>query len=76
LKSQQKSKTAYNTKKCPECFTHLPLNAKKCTVCNTLVSDVNRHGMAKRPIDWRAYTICFLSWLVLGLYIWWAFLRD
>ena len=69
-------KQGYETKKCPECFTHLPLKAEKCNVCNTRVGGVNKHGTAKKPVDWRGYTICFLAWLVLGIYIWWAFLKE
>jgi len=76
LGKNQKSKQAYETKKCPECFTHLPLNAEKCSVCKTPVGAVNRHGTAKKPIDWRGYSICLLAWLILGIYIWWAFLKD
>ena len=29
--------------------------------------------MAKKPINWKAYLVCLLSWIVFVLYMWWAF---
>jgi hypothetical protein len=31
--------------------------------------------MAKRTVNWTAYLSALFALLVLGIYIWWAFLR-
>ena len=61
------------SKKCPQCYTHIPLDAEICPSCKNKVGLVDDHGMATRRIDWMSYIICFLAWLALGLYIWFAF---
>jgi hypothetical protein len=33
-------------------------------------------GIARKPFNWLAYLVCFLSWLAFGLYVWWAFFRQ
>jgi len=37
---------------------------------------VDKHGYAKRPINWFAYFACFMSWLGVVIYIWWAFFKE
>ena len=69
-------KEPLSVKKCPECRTYLPIEVKKCTSCGSRVGLVDRQGMAKRPIDWGAYARCLLLWALLGVYLWWAFLRG
>ncbi len=32
-------------KKCPECYTHLPLKTRKCPSCNTKIGDVDKLGI-------------------------------
>jgi RNA polymerase subunit RPABC4/transcription elongation factor Spt4 len=66
----------YVTKKCPECFTYLPLNTEKCPSCGTKLGDVNKLGFASRPFDWSGYLIAILSILGLGLFVWWGFFSD
>ena len=61
------------SKKCPHCYTHIPLKAETCPSCKNKVGLIDDHGMATRRIDWMSYIICFLAWLTLGLYIWFAF---
>jgi len=61
------------SKKCPNCFTHIPLDAEKCPSCKKTVGMVDDHGMATRRVDWMSYIICLLAWLALGLYIKFAF---
>ncbi|MCG6911209.1 MAG: hypothetical protein LJE94_13945 [Deltaproteobacteria bacterium] len=67
-------KVAPVSKKCPHCYTHIPLKAKICPSCKNKVGLIDKHGMATRRIDWMSYIICFLAWLTLGVYIWMAFL--
>ena len=61
------------TKKCPECFQHVPLDEEACPSCKAPLGKVQVHGLADRPINWKAYTICILAWLVLIVYLKWAF---
>ncbi|MBW2611787.1 MAG: hypothetical protein JRE12_05400 [Deltaproteobacteria bacterium] len=61
------------SKKCPYCYVHIPLKVEICPSCKQKVGMVDRHGMATRRVEWMSYIICFLAWLTLGLYIWFAF---
>lgn len=40
------------------------------------VGNVNKHGIAKKPFDWLAYTICLIAWMGFGFYIWWCFFKN
>jgi hypothetical protein len=64
----------FSTKKCWECFTHLPLNATVCNVCKKKVGKVNKFGIAEKPTDWKAYVICGFAFLLLFIFIWKVFL--
>jgi hypothetical protein len=59
----------FSTKKCWECFTHLPLNATVCNVCKKKVGKVNRYGIAQKPTDWKAYTIAGIALFLLIAFI-------
>ena len=73
---QFKSGKPHIAKRCPECFSNLPMNATICPWCNQKVTTkVNKHGHAKKPIDWYAYVACLLSWVAAGFYIWWVFFK-
>jgi hypothetical protein len=73
---QHGSGKALVVKRCPECFTNLSMSATVCPWCSQkLKNKVNKHGYAKKPIDWYAYIACFLSWVGVAIYIWWAFFR-
>lgn len=65
----------YLVKRCPECFINLPLGARRCHSCNTRVGGVDRHGKARKAINWFSYLICLVSWAIFILYLEWAFLR-
>ncbi|PIP37114.1 MAG: hypothetical protein COX20_02510 [Desulfobacterales bacterium CG23_combo_of_CG06-09_8_20_14_all_52_9] len=71
-----RKKQLHTTKRCPECFYELPLNAKECISCHSRVGSVGADGRAKRPSDWVSYVLCVVSWAVFIFYIWWAFLRS
>lgn len=66
----------YISKKCPECYEYLPLDATICKSCKTPVGKINKHGMASRKTDWKANITAIVAWLVFFIYIWWAFFRD
>ncbi len=63
----------YSTKKCPECYAYVPVRAEVCPHCKTKIGKVGKHGMAERPTNWKAYILCIIAWLVLALYIRFAF---
>ena len=66
----------YRTKKCPHCYTYLPLDADTCTACRAKVGDVDKLGFASKPTDWRAYFIAAASIAVFAFFVYWAFFRD
>lgn len=63
----------YVTKKCPECYAHVPLNEEVCPSCKARLGKIKKHGMAERPTNWKAYIICILAWILLIVYVRWAF---
>ena len=65
----------YITKKCWECFTHLPLNAKVCTSCGKRVGEIDKQGKAKRPVDIMGYLMAAVSIAIFLAVIWYGFIR-
>ena len=63
----------YPTKKCPECYTYIPIDAKVCPSCKTRVGKVTKGGMAARPTNWKTNVLCLIAWIVFALYIRYAF---
>lgn len=61
------------SKKCPECYAYVPAEAKVCPSCKKRIGKRMAHGMADKPINWKAYIVCALAWLILILYLKWAF---
>ncbi len=66
----------YISKKCPECYEYIPLDAKVCKSCKTKVGEIDKHGMAKRKTNWEANITAIVAWIIFFLYIWWAFIRE
>lgn len=65
------------TKKCPECFSNLTFDTDFCPWCYQKIKpQIDKHGYAKKPINWAAYTSCFVAWLGAVVYIWWAFIKN
>ncbi len=64
------------SKKCPECMEYMPLSDEVCPACGLAVGKINKHGMANRKTDWKAYVIALFAWLFFFFYIWWAFIRE
>ena len=46
---KEPSPTVHTTKKCPECFTYLPLDSKMCHSCGKAVGPVTKLGLAAKP---------------------------
>ena len=66
----------YATKRCPFCYEYMPLSATRCPACRKGVGDVEKHGMAKKAVDWKAYGIAIAAVIALSVYIWMAFVRS
>ena len=75
-KNKKPASKKYSTKKCPECYTYLAADAKKCTSCGIRVGAADKSGMAKRPFNYKAYAISLVAWIALCVYVWWAFLKE
>ena len=76
--ANQKKETGFQhaTKRCPECYAYAPLQAKRCPDCNIRLGEVDRHGMAKRTVNWSSYFSAALAIGALAAYFWWAFFRK
>ena len=68
--------SGYVSKKCPECMEYMPLHVDVCPSCKLPVGKINKHGMATRKTDWKAYSTAVAAWIIFFLYIWWAFIRE
>lgn len=66
----------FETKKCPECYSYLFVEANECDVCQTHVSKAMRGGLARRSINWMSYIQCVLAWICLGIFVWWSFFQK
>ncbi len=74
--SRSKTKVEYATKKCPDCYAHLPLNAKECHACKAKVGDVDKLGFAEKPPDWLGYLVAAVSIIIFVVFIWWGFFIE
>ncbi len=75
-KSTSKRKQSFATKKCPDCYVHLPLSATQCHACNAKVGNVDRLGFAEKPADWLGYLVAAISIIVFAIFFWWAFFVE
>ena len=64
------------TKRCPECAVHLSIDATRCTDCGKRVGPVDKNGVARKAINYRAYAEMIIAFAALGLFVWWFFLKD
>lgn len=63
-------------KRCPYCSVDIPIDARICNNCKGKVGKLGRYGRAKEPIDWKSYTMCVVSWIAFGFFIWWSFFKE
>jgi hypothetical protein len=66
----------YSTKKCPFCYTYLPLHANRCTACKKKIGEVDKLGFASKPFDWGGYVIAIASIIAFSIFMWWGFFRE
>jgi hypothetical protein len=72
--SDSKNSIKYMTKKCPHCYVYLALSASECYICKAKVGDVDRIGFAEKPVNWRAYVVAGIAFLVFVVFMWWGFI--
>jgi hypothetical protein len=75
-KSSSKKKQLHATKKCPDCYTHLPLSATRCHACNAKVGNIDKLGFAEKPADWLGYLVAGISIAIFAIFVWWAFFVE
>jgi uncharacterized protein with PIN domain len=63
---QKDDDLVYATKRCPECFGYTELDAKRCPMCKTRLGKVQKHGMAKRTVNWNAYVVFLVAFLAFA----------
>ena len=64
------------TKKCPECFTYLPLTSKVCHSCGKSVGPVTRLGLAEKPSNLKGYVMAAIAILAFLIFVWWGFFTE
>ena len=75
-RSDSQKKMEYTTKKCPDCYVHLPLNAKVCHACQAKVGDVDKLGFGEKPVDWKAYIAAAIAIAIFAVFVWWGFFME
>jgi len=70
------SPTVHMTKKCPACFTYLPLDSKVCHSCGQRVGPVTRLGLAEKPLDLKGYVLAAIAIVAFVLFVWWGFFTE
>lgn len=70
------SNSKFKTKKCPYCSVVLGADDTICFSCRAKVGKANEHGIAEKPFDWMAYTLCILSIFAFAYFMWWVFLHH
>ena len=75
-RSASQKKSEYTTKKCPDCYVHLPLNAKVCHSCQAKVGDVDELGFGEKPVDWKGYVAAIIAITIFAIFVWWGFFME
>ena len=68
--------TSSKTKRCPECGVYIPADATRCPDCHKRVGPVDKHGVGRKAVNYRAYAEMVIAFAVLGFFVWWFFLKD
>ena len=71
--TRDKNPEKFLMKRCPHCFVSLELDARRCYSCKSRVGNVDKHGKAKKKVNWYSYAVCIAAWGALILYVRWAF---
>jgi len=63
------------TKRCPECSVYIPVDATRCPDCGKRVGPVDKHGVGRKAVNYRAYIEMVIAFAVLGAFVWWFFFK-
>ena len=72
-RTSDKDGPGYISKKCHSCYTYVPLEAQVCPSCKVRLGKVNRHGMAQKITDWKAYVAFFAAFAAFVIFCLYAF---
>jgi hypothetical protein len=76
-KSPKSSAATYHmTKKCPECYTYLPLDADKCSACGKRIGPIDKLGFAQKVTNFRSYLIAAFFAAVFAAVLWVGFFTE
>jgi len=67
---------SHRTKRCWSCNTHMQLDLYRCPSCGTRVGDVNEHGVARKPVEWKNYLLAIVAFGILCYFLWSSFLKG
>jgi hypothetical protein len=67
---------SHMTKKCPECFAYLRLDAKTCHSCGKSVGVVSPIGMAEKPPNVKGYVLAVGAAIAFVIFVWWGFFTE
>ena len=75
-KRDPNEETTYVSKKCPHCFTYMPLNVLTCPACKEKVGPVDKYGMASKNPDFYSYFVSFVAFIALIVFLYYAFFKE
>ncbi|MFH1980478.1 MAG: hypothetical protein ABIL58_01415 [Pseudomonadota bacterium] len=61
MDEKKPGKMTHANKRCPFCGAYLKPTVARCDSCRRKVGPPDRHGTAKKPVDWRAYVSAFVA---------------
>lgn len=67
---------SHMTKKCPECFAYLRLDAKVCHSCGKSVGAVSPIGLAEKTPNVKGTVMAVVAALAFIVFVWWGFFTD
>jgi hypothetical protein len=67
---------SHMTKKCPECFAYLRLDAKVCHSCGKSVGAVSPIGLAEKPPNVKGAVMAVVAALAFIVFVWWGFFTE
>jgi len=70
------SAASHMTKKCPECFAYLRLDAKVCHSCGKSVGAVGPIGLAEKTPNVKGALAAVLAALAFVIFVWWGFFTE
>jgi hypothetical protein len=64
------NRPGFSVKRCPYCSTYLGLEVIKCDDCGRRVGPADANGIAKKPVDWKAYVTAAI---MVGVFVYFIY---